>query len=794
MGPFWALLFSASLLLTTPSAAAATTEETQTYIVRVKNDAKPSVFSSVEQWYGSTLRNLASSSATPTRGEDHQEGTTPTNYPGDDLLHVYKTVFHGFSARLTASQAEELRNRGEVLAVFPERVYRLLTTRSPRFLGLAPARGNLLKESDNGSSDLVIGMLDSGIEPDRRSFHDRDLGPVPARWKGDCAVGPGFKKTDCNRKIIGARFFPSGYEAARGKINSTVEFRSPRDSDGHGTHTASTAAGRLVANVSLQGYAGGDAVGVAPRARLAVYKICWSSGCHDSDLLAAMDKAVEDGVDVISLSVGASPTPLEADPIAMGAFGAVSKGVFVSASGGNDGPGRMTVTNVSPWITTVGAGTMDRSFPADILLGGQSTVISGVSVYGDGGFPVKKFFPLYSAWNETTEGDRFKGLLCMKESLKPELVRGKIVICERGGISRVQKGEAVKEAGGVGMIITNAAPAGYALTADSHVLPTVAVGEKDGYNLHDYLLRNPNPEAAFVFHGTRLNVKPAPTVAGFSSRGPNLDSTYVIKPDVVAPGADILAAWPGSVGPTSLPSDARRTEFNLLSGTSMACPHVSGVAALLKGAHRDWSPAAIRSALMTTAYVNDNAGNVLLDESTRNASTAWDTGSGHLDPKRAMDPGLVYDISEGEYVGFLCSSNYSRKSIRAIIRRPANCSKKRATKPWNLNYPSISVAFAPSDDGNSSEVDVRRTATNVWDGPARYTADVVNPPGVTITVEPSELEFTKKGDKQSFVVKVSALNVKLSSVNSYSVFGSVTWSDGRHVVRSPVAVTWQMYY
>ncbi|XP_068660820.1 subtilisin-like protease SBT1.5 [Aristolochia californica] len=772
MGLFWALLF-ASLLTISEGV-----EERQTYIVRVKKDAKPSVFSSVEQWYSSTLRGLTS------RHLRSEEGTPKA---GDDLLHVYKTVFHGFSARLTASEVEKLKNRRSVLSLFPDRVQRLLTTRSPRFLGLAGGR-HLLKEADYGSN-IVIGMLDSGICPDKRSFHDRHLGPVPTHWKGECMEGPGFKKTNCNRKVIGARFFASGYEAGRGKINATQEFRSARDSDGHGTHTASTAAGRLVTNVSLQGYASGDAVGVAPKARLAVYKICWSLGCHDSDILAAIDKAVEDGVDIISLSIGASPTPLYADPIAMGAFGAIEKGVFVSASAGNDGPGGMTVTNISPWITTVGAGTMDRSFPADVLLG-DGTVISGTSVYGDGNFPVKKFFPLYSAWNETQEEDRFKGLFCMKGSLKPELVLGKIVICEVGGIPRVEKGEAMKEAGGVGMIITNAAPAGYALTADSHVLPTVAIGEKDGYDLHGYLLRNHDPQAAFVFHGTRVNVKPAPTVAGFSSRGPNLDSTYIIKPDVLAPGSDILAAWPETIGPTSLPSDSRRTEFNLLSGTSMACPHVSGIAAVLKDSHPDWSPAAIRSALMTTAYVIDRAGNPLVDESSRNASTVWDVGSGHIDPRKAMNPGLIYDLSAEDYIDFLCSSNYSRKSIRAIIRRPANCSK-RGGRSWDLNYPSISVVFAPSDDGKSSEVEVQRTVTNVLDGPASYTARVVNPPGVTVKVTPSKLYFTKKGQKLTFVVKVSALNVKLSSTNSYSVFGTLTWSDGRHVVRSPIAVTWQ---
>ncbi|PQM33887.1 subtilisin-like protease SBT1.5 [Prunus yedoensis var. nudiflora] len=190
------------------------------------------------------------------------------------------------------------------------------TPPAPEFLGLrsTDAAGTLLKESDFGS-DLVIGVIDTGIWPERKSFHDRDLGPTPSKWKGQCVAGRDFPATICNRKLIGARFFSAGFESTNGKMNETTEYRSPRDSDGHGTHTASIAAGRYVFPASTLGYAKGVAAGMAPKARLAAYKVCWSAGCYDSDILAAFDAAVADGCDVVSLSVGGVVVPTSSTPL-----------------------------------------------------------------------------------------------------------------------------------------------------------------------------------------------------------------------------------------------------------------------------------------------------------------------------------------------------------------------------------------------------------------------------------------------------------------------------------------------
>ncbi|KAK1293870.1 Subtilisin-like protease [Acorus calamus] len=792
MAPLWAIfsLFTCTLTISTSLTTNTLSQPRKTYIIRVQNDLKPSIFPDVKDWYSSTLKSVRSASTL----------SASTEYHRDSPIHVYGTVFHGFSAKLSEQEADSIKAHHSVLAVFPDRARQIQTTRSRDFMGLGGPSlrpGGPFALSDYGSN-IVIGVLDTGIWPERNSFHDRGLGPIPARWHGACDSGPGFGPTHCNRKLIGARYFPSGYEASfddqkRGlRPNVTREFRSPRDSDGHGTHTASTAAGRHARGASLMGYAEGTAAGVAPKARIAVYKICWSTGCFDSDVLSAIDRAVEDGVDVISLSVGAGAVPYYYDPIAIGAFGAMEKGVVVSTSAGNDGPGEMTVTNIAPWITTVGAGTIDRTFPADLTLG-DGRVIQGVSLYSGDPFPPQQYFPLIYAGNSLTtarSGSRFNSAFCTVGSLDPTAVKGKIVLCERGGVSRVSKGQTVKDAGGAGMIVANTGIEGEGLVADAHVLPALAIGEMGGYAVHSYISSTANPTATFAFHGTRLGVRPAPVVAAFSARGPNAESQYVIKPDLIAPGVNILAAWPDEVGPSGLPSDGRRTEFNILSGTSMACPHVSGLAALLKGAHPDWSPAAIKSAMMTTAYVRDNSGRDVTEESHGKASSVWDLGSGHVDPVRAIDPGLVYDLTVEDYVRFLCGSQFARRYVRTIARREMNCTDEGG-KAWDLNYPSISMVFVQSTAVMDLEAEVTRTVTNVGEGEAIYTVSLVDPAGARLAVDPARLEFARKGERRTFVVRISAGSLGLPRGNSRTSFGSMTWQSGRRSVRSPVAVTWQ---
>ncbi|KAF6164016.1 hypothetical protein GIB67_028720 [Kingdonia uniflora] len=762
-----------SLTLQTPLAQ--TTTPLKTFIIRIDEHSKPSIFPSHYNWYTSAFTNRL------------------------QILHVYDTVFHGFSATLTDTQANSILQNPSVIAAFEDRRRYLHTTRSPQFLGLRNQQG-LWSESDYGS-DVIVGVLDTGVWPERRSFDDLNLGPIPKKWRGVCEVGVKFTSSHCNKKLIGARFFASGHEAAAKArtgingigigigigigFNETVEYRSPRDADGHGTHTASTAAGRYTFNASMAGYASGIAKGVAPKARLAVYKVCWkNSGCYDSDILAAFDRAVADGVDVISISIGGGDgisSPYYLDPIAIGSYGAMLKGVFVSSSAGNNGPTGMSVTNLAPWLTTVGAGTIDRSFPTDVVLG-NGKKLAGVSLYS--GLPLNgKMFPLVYPG----KSGLLAASLCMENSLDPASVKGNIVICDRGSSPRVAKGLVVKEAGGVAMILANGESNGEGLVGDAHLIPACAVGANEGDALKSYISSTTSPMATIIFRGTILGVKPAPIVASFSARGPNGITPEILKPDLVAPGVNILAAWTDSIGPTGLETDYRKTEFNILSGTSMACPHVSGAAALLKSAHPDWSPAAIRSAMMTTASNMNNVLGLMTDESTGKPSNAFDLGSGNLNLDLAMDPGLVYDITSNDYVNFLCSIGYNPRTIQVITRVPVYCAVKKAL-PENLNYPSISAVFTTSSKRIQRKAFIR-TLTNVGPVNSIYTLKVESPKGVTVTVKPAKLVFSKTITKVSFAVMVSADNQNLVMDDSGGAFGYLAWFDGKHIVRSPIVVT-----
>ncbi|GFY97233.1 subtilase family protein [Actinidia rufa] len=756
-------------LILSPLATSTLTSEfsdrPETFIVHVSKPEKPKFFTSHRNWYSSILRSLPSS-------------TSNTS----EILYTYDRAVNGFSARLTAAQADELRGVPGILSVLPDRAHQIHTTRTPHFLGLADSFG--LWPNSDYADDVIIGVLDTGIWPERPSFSDEGLSPVPSSWKGKCVTAFDFPASACNRKIIGARAYFRGYEAALGgTVDESAESRSPRDTEGHGTHTASTAAGSVVAEAGFYEYARGEARGMAVKARIAAYKICWSLGCFDSDILAAMDQAVSDGVHVISLSVGATgrAPQYDHDSIAIGAFGASQHGVVVSCSAGNSGPDPYTAVNIAPWILTVGASTIDREFPADVILG-DGRIFGGVSLYSGDTLGDSKLPLVYGA----DCGDRY----CYSGKLDPLKVAGKIVICDRGGNARVAKGSAVKLAGGAGMIMANTAESGEELIADSHLIPATMVGQVAGDKIRDYVKSDPSPTASIVFKGTVVGMSPsAPRVAAFSSRGPNHLTEEILKPDVIAPGVNILAGWTGYTSPTDLDIDPRRVDFNIISGTSMSCPHVSGLAALLRKAYPQWSPSAIKSALMTTAYNLDNNGLNITDLATGDESTPLIHGAGHVDPNRALYPGLVYHTDFSDYVGFLCAIGYDARRIAVFVRDPTlvDCDTQSLDSPGNLNYPS----FSPIFDSKKREVKYKRVVTNVGPKDSVYEVNVNAPPGVDIRVSPSKLEFSEGVETASYEVTFTS-NVASDKLGVASqAFGSIEWSDGTHGVRSPVAVVWR---
>ncbi|MED6119487.1 hypothetical protein PIB30_012394 [Stylosanthes scabra] len=740
----------------------------KTYIVHMNHNQKPSIYPTHHDWYIASLQSLSTNS--------------DSDSDSDPLLYSYKTAYNGFAASLDPNQAQALLDSGSVLGLYEDTLYQLHTTRTPEFLGLETQTslwaGHSTEDLGQALHDVVIGVLDTGVWPESRSFDDAGMPEIPARWRGQCESGEDFSPKLCNKKLIGARSFSRGFRMASGDSGSgkPKEPMSPRDKDGHGTHTASTAAGSPVANASLLGYATGTARGMAPQARLAAYKVCWTDGCFASDILAGIDRAIEDGVDVLSLSLGGGSAPYFRDTIAIGAFAAVEKGIFVACSAGNSGPTKSSLANVAPWIMTVGAGTLDRDFPAFAVLGNKKR-FNGVSLYSGKGMGTEPLSLVYFKNSSKSSN------ICLPGSLDPALVRGKVVLCDRGMNARVEKGRVVRDAGGVGMILANTAESGEELVADSHLLPAVAVGRIVGDQIREYVGSDPNPTAVLSFGGTVLNVRPSPVVAAFSSRGPNTVTRQILKPDVIGPGVNILAAWSEAIGPSGLAQDTRKTNFNIMSGTSMSCPHISGLAALLKAAHPEWSPSAIKSALMTTAYTRDNTRSQLHDAALGSVSNPWSHGSGHVNPQKALSPGLVYDASTSDYVKFLCSLDYSQEQLQILIKHSGfNCTKK-FSDPGQLNYPSFSVIF-----GNKRVVRYTRRLTNVGDAGSVYRVNVNGPTGVNITVKPTRLVFEKVGERKTYTV--TFVSSKGAKETARYGFGSIVWRNPQHQVKSPVAIAW----
>ncbi|XP_049386208.1 subtilisin-like protease SBT5.6 [Solanum stenotomum] len=615
-----------------------------------------------------------------------------------------------------------------------------------------------------------------GVWPESSSFNDEGMEPVPKSWKGICQEGVAFNASHCNRKLIGARYYLKGYEVYYGPLNETRDFRSPRDVDGHGTHTAGTVGGRRVANASaIGGFAKGTATGGAPNVRLAIYKVCWpvpdqslaeGNTCLQDDTLAAFDDAIADGVHVLSISLGfQSETYYTEDPIAIGSLHAVKRNIVVSCSAGNDGPTPSTVANVAPWIITVGASNIDRVFSAPILLG------NGMIVEGQTVTPIRRrrLHPLvYAGYVEIrgTTASNTTGA-CLPGTLSRKLVRGKVVLCIN---SDIQASMEVKRAGGVAAILGNS----FSEIQVTPFLNPATVTFLDGLNtLLTYILTEKHPTATLVPGNTMIGTKPAPVMAPFSSKGPNVVDPNILKPDITAPGFNILAAWSEASSPLNMPEDHRVVKYNIVSGTSMSCPHVSAVIALLKSIHPDWSSAAIRSALMTTSTINNAVGRPIKN-ATGDDANPFEYGSGHFRPSRAADPGLIYDATYTDYLLYLCSQN-----IRQVSSY--NCPDK-VPAASNLNYPSLAIA-----NMRGSSRTVTRVVTNVGKDNSTYILAVSSPPGYIVDIVPKILRFSKLGEKHNFNITVTAQS-SIESRNEFS-FGWYTWSDGVHMVRSPIAVS-----
>ncbi|XP_064962759.1 CO(2)-response secreted protease-like [Musa acuminata AAA Group] len=709
--------------------------------------------------------------------------------PEKTLLWSYRHGFSGFAARLSKEEAVAISEKTGVVSVFLDPIYQLHTTRSWDFLRQTSLETDSKPDeeaaSSNQTSDTIIGFLDTGVWPESSSFNDKEMGAVPGRWKGVCMAGSNFSASSCNKKLIGARYYSSD-DDDMATPTTWLSGDSPRDASGHGTHTASTAAGSSVMDASYYGLARGIAKGGSTSSRIAMYRVCFEDGCPGSAILAGFDDAIADGVDLISVSLGASKfnrPDFAADPIAIGAFHAMAKGITVVCSAGNDGPSLASLVNTAPWILTVAATTIDRDFESDVVLGGNKAIKGGAINFS--GLQKSPVYPLINGEAAKSNSSSIDGSAshCDLGTLEANKIRGKIVLCNHstGDFSKRFRTEELKSSGAVGAIWISDTERGVADTYNS--FPVTQISSQAADEILSYMNSTKNPVGTILATVTVTKYRPAPVVAYFSSRGPSTEASGILKPDVAAPGVNILAAWIPGEDSSDVPPGQKPSPFKLVSGTSMSCPHVAGVAATVKSWNPSWSPAAIRSAIMTTATQVNNDEAPLTTESGSPA-TPYDIGAGEVSPTAALQPGLVYEAGPEDYFRFLCNYGYPPSKLRLIAdtpegyKCPENSSKQLIS---DLNYPSIAIS---NFTGKESKI-VNRIATNVGaEEDATYAVSVKSPPELDVQVVPNKLHFSKNTTKLSYQVIFSATKASVKG----DLFGSITWSDGLHRVRSPFAV------
>ncbi len=725
-------------------------------------------------------------------------------------LYSFRYALNGFSARLTSDQASRLERSREVARIWLDTEQRIQTNNSAIFLGLEDQSGGLRADLQLRGEDVIIAVIDSGIAPGHPALADTEkqiprgcatqwseaswLGlflcssvkrnpptslsyDAPVGFTGICQSGEGFAESTCNNKLIGARYYLDGF-LARNELDPG-EFISPKDADGHGTHIASTAAGNSV-TAQLFGTRLGQIAGIAPRARIAVYKACWlkpgetRASCSTADLTRAIDDAVADGVDIINYSVGSLETDLDA-PDDLALLNALEAGVFSAVAAGNDGPNSGTIGSPSgaPWVLTVGASTQSGGrFEEAIGVTAPERLVQLVTMKEASFTPrLRDRDPVEGELRLVDDGQAFlsggspgsvrDGCEALENA---EDLQGHIALIERGGCLFQVKLDRVERAGAIGAVVYNTSGDPIVMNGDTDTvgIPGVMIGTADGQMLVDELLADTVVRVE-LSNGTLIKRNDTANVmADFSSRGPSPGDLDFLKPDVTAPGVHILAGHTPDVA-----NGLTGEQYQYLSGTSMSTPEAAGVAALLREAHPEWTPSQIKSALMTSAY----QGIVLENGAT--AAEPFDVGAGHIDPNRAIDPGLVYDVDFLDYAAYLCGREDPPfpPTDCAILALAGFSSEGR-----DLNIPSIGIAELISGDATT------RRVTNVGP-PGTYTPTVTAPFGIDMFVSPTSLSLNT-GEIGEFSLTFQRQGAALDTWS----FGRLSWTDGVRTVASPIAV------
>ncbi|GGW86217.1 S8 family serine peptidase [Alteromonas halophila] len=725
------------------------------------------------------------------------------------IIHSYSHTYNGFSARLTDSQVNALKNHPDVANVYHDELHQPETANTPEFLGLTGPGGQ--HTLGIKGEDVIVGILDSGIWPENPSFSEDSqvselaYGAPPEGWEGACnegSVGEFVNSSGvvvynddtapadtftCNNKLIGARYFGETFSSVYEIQFALGEFASPRDADGHGSHTASTAAGNAGVTATIQGVDVGTVSGMAPRARIAAYKVCWNAnyvspdgvnerGCFFGDSMAAIDQAVVDGVDILNYSIGNSNSINS--PVYNAALRAADAGVFFSASAGNSGPTAGSVGNIAPWVTTVAASTYD----------GESALIGSELEINSGDLEGQAVFSISSTIGTDIPEEGFSGDLGLAEPrlacdpLSSDLT-GQIALIERGTCAFDIKFQNAVDAGAEGIVVFTDNRTPVAMGGNlSFDIPAVMVERPVGLDLVDSVNNGTTNVTMTTSPAATTATEVGNLMADFSSRGPNPQTADILKPDITAPGVRILAAT--SSNQFEFGGNVDGESYAYLQGTSMSSPHIAGLAALFRGQYPEWTPAQIKSALMTAARQD------VLKEDAFTPADPFDFGAGHADPVPSMNPGLVYSADTGDYLAFLCGQGES--GLVATLSEQTCEGLEESGFSFDasqLNYPSIAI-----EQLEGSET-IFRTVTDVTGAGGTYSFNIEAPAGVEVSATAIDSDGNAIGDGMLEVSADGTASYALTFTTTDDatpeewVFGSLTLEGNNGInVRSPIAV------
>jgi subtilisin family serine protease len=728
---------------------------------------------------------------------------------GAEASSHYTLTINGFAAELSAQQAKKLAVQKNVISVEKSQLHKVQQS-STDFLGMGSDRdgsGGVWQSvggTEEAGDGVVIGVIDTGIAPGNPSFAGEELKSEPSdstpyldgsdiiyqkadggTFTGACQTGAQFMPDDCSTKLISAKYFVDGFGAANvGTPETDGEYGSPRDGNGHGSHVAGVAAGNFGVEVAQDEKDTETISGVAPAAKIAAYKACWTgnevgttkdNGCATADLLAAVEAATADGVDVINYSIGRVPAEDTVSAIDRAFLGAVNAGIFVAASASSpDGISSTPGTgSAARWVTSVG--TSSHETPQSTLVLGDGTELTGASstVPEEG----LESAPLILAGDAANEKSA-EAQACAPGSLDPEQVKGKIVACDRGGdIEATAKAAEVSDAGGTSMVLLNTRGSDDDVQATEYSIPVVHLDASHRKMVQSYAQQE-DASASMIRDAVDPMELPSPQLpSSTDSDAENADAAAsedakdqdaaetepadragqvdlpaagsMITPDVIAPGTNVLSA-----GANAQDEDPVQTT---MSGTSAAAPHVAGLAAIYLGERPKANPAKIKSALMTTA---DNA----VDAGGDPVTDVLAQGAGHVDPDNYLDPGMYFPAGSEQWAGYLEGLGFDAGADVAAIERSG------------LNLPSIAITDM------TGSTTVKRTVVSTEKG--TYTPSV-KMPGFDVSVSPSTLKFNKAGQKRTFEVTFKRTQAADAGVSH----GYLTWtSKGGGTLRMPLAV------